>query len=153
MSFLYKLSYDKDTGHFTWVVGPLKGKRAGCMNKDGYWVIRVYGTLYYAHRLAYMKVNGTPPTLEIDHLNGVRDDNRWSNLREVTSTVNKQNVRAARSSNAHSGLLGVMKNGRNWAAQIIINGSRKCLGTYSTPEEAHQAYITAKRQHHEGCTV
>jgi hypothetical protein len=82
------------------------------------------------------------------------DDNRFENLREVTNSVNRQNLCKPHKSNK-VGLLGVSPtlSRRRFVAQINIDGEHVYLGTYSTPTEAHAAYVDAKRKHHAGCMI
>lgn len=65
-----------------------------------------------------------------------------------------QNQRRAHA-NSTSGFLGVHYKARNnkWAAQIQVNKKRKHLGLFDTPEEAHAAYLKAKRELHDTCTI
>lgn len=151
--------YDPLTGVLSWKKRP-HGKRdpslvAGYVNTVGYRVTMVAGKGYLNHRIAWLLTTGEWPTLEIDHLNGVRDDNRVCNLRESTSKLNKENVRKARASNKTSGLLGVSlyKRDGTYAAQITVDYRCTCLGRFATPEEAHQVYLEAKRRLHAGCTI
>ena len=86
--------------------------------------------------------------LQIDHINGVRCDNRFSNLREATAAENGQNQAVPRHNT--SGFMGVHWNRRagNWQARIMIAGRNKYLGYFDTPEAAHAAYCAAKAKHH-----
>lgn len=151
-----RLAYDLAAGHFCWRIAPAKqfpaGTRAGSHNSKGYVVIRTLGGLHLAHRLAWLFVHGAWPAGQIDHINGRRDDNRLSNLRDVSRSVNLQNQRRARSDNS-AGLLGVKRARKGFEARINANGRYLHLGTFETPAAAHAAYLAAKRQHHEGCTL
>lgn len=107
-----------------------------------------------AHRLAWLYMTGEWPKSEmVDHENTVRNDNRWSNLRDSTRTVNMENQRQAHKG-SQSGLLGVSPrpNGA-WVAQIQVSRKKLWLGEFSTPEQASTAYIEAKRRLHAGCTI
>jgi hypothetical protein len=145
--------YNEDTGVLCWRNPTRSTQRAGCKRKDGYLVIRINGSLYYAHRLVWLFVTGNWPNEFIDHINGNRADNRFSNLRDVSVKVNTQNQRAARKDNKTTRLLGVQRNHSGWQAVITVNGARLCCGTFNTPEAAHKAYIDAKRSMHEGCSI
>ena len=123
------------------------GTIAGGFNRKGYRIIRVDGRRYLASRLAWFYVHGRWPKDEIDHRNGVRDDNRLANLREASHSENQQNRRKAHKSNA-TGFLGVSPNEGKFRAQIKINGNRLHLGNFATPQEAHAAYVKAKRKLH-----
>ena len=153
------LSYTPETGEFVWRVdvgrhGRIKaGTIAGCLDGDGYLVIRIGGKLHRAHRLAVLHVTGEWPPAQVDHRFGIRHDNRWSELRDATSTINNQN-RAAQSRNA-TGFLGVefdRRSGR-YAARIMVERKRRNCGTFDTAEEAHAAYVAAKMDLHAGCVA
>lgn len=150
------LRYEPETGLFYWVKarpGVTNGKQAGCLQKtNGYVVIRIDRVLYLAHRLAYFYMHGVWPTNDIDHKFGNRSDNRIDYIRDVTKAVNGQNQRKPRKDNK-LGLLGVSKFRDKFHAQISINGKVTHIGYYNTPEEAHDAYIEAKRKNHEGNTL
>lgn len=109
---------------------------------------------YLAHRVAWLYVHSVWPSKDIDHINGDRGDNRIANLRDVPNSTNRENMRAARVDNA-SGYLGVHfhKQAKKWRARIQVSGKSRHIGLYDTPEEAHAAYVKAKRKIHEGCTI
>jgi len=88
----------------------------------------------------------------VDHRNGVRSDNRWDNLRDVTTATNMQNRRTANFNNA-SGLLGVSfdKRARKPFAQIMVSGKNIFLGWFDTSALAHAAYLKAKSIYHKDC--
>lgn len=129
------------------------GDVAGYQNHHGYVSIGVDSRSYSAHRLVWMYVYGEMPGGQIDHINGCRSDNRLANLRDVTPGENLQNQRSPRSNNK-SGLLGVTKYHNRWRATIKPPGKpTKYIGLYASKEEAHAAYLTAKRLHHKGNTL
>ena len=151
-----RLSYDPDTGVFTWKHDPTKsvqwngrhaGKRAGGPYNYGYWKIGIDQRGHHAHRLAWLIMTGELPPDDIDHRNGVRDDNRWSNLRLASRAENCQNICTPKHNT--SGLIGAFRNHNRWMSQIRVNGVTSYLGTYDTPEEAHRAYLDAKQRLHE----
>jgi hypothetical protein len=148
------IKYEPDTGHLIRLVTTSARARAGAVagTKNGRYVyVRVGGNIVLAHRLAWLWMTGMWPEHEIDHKNGNGRDNRWENLRDVTSAVNKQNQRIARSS---TGLLGVSKRrgkyNKTYVAHIQVDRRNIYLGDFRTPEEAHAAYIEAKRKWHPG---
>jgi len=162
----YLAHYDAETGVLSSLRarGRLKpGDALGSLKKgngrgdgSGYLCTTIDGKKYYVHRLAWYYVTGMWPTYEIDHEDTVRTNNRWSNLRDLPRAVNAQNIRTARSDNKFSGLLGVSQAHQKEAkfcATIRLNGVRKHLGTFPSAEEAHQAYLSAKRKLHTGCTI
>lgn len=151
------LHYEPDTGVFTWLVmrgkNRTQGMRAGCKRGDGYWIIRIGGVSYLAHRLALLYVHGRWPDHLVDHINGKPWDNRLANLREADYLLNVQNKTDLRSYGA-SGVLGVKVTAQGrFQARIGHKGEERCLGTYATAEEAQAVYLAAKRRLHEGCTI
>lgn len=150
------LHYDADAGVFTRLVqrGGLgrPGSRPNTLSNYGYPLIGVDGVLYLAHRLAWLYVRGEWPVGYLDHINGVKTDYRICNLRDATQHVNMQNLRKPTRLN-RSGYLGVCRNHNRFRATIKIDGKQKFLGNFDSAEEAHAAYLEAKRKHHEGCTI
>lgn len=150
-----ELHYDPETGLFTRLRnignGIKEGHIFGC-NSRGYLVGTVRRVMYANHRLAWFYVYGVWPTGDIDHINGIKSDNRIQNLRDVSKTLNQHNQRKAHSQNS-TGVLGVRPRGNRFSARIVINRKDKHLGCFDTAEAAHEAYLAAKRQMHEGCTI
>ena len=126
-----QLKYNPITGKFIWLQNKTRvnfGDDAGCLCGNGYVLIRVCGTKHAAHRLAWLYMTGDWPKGQIDHINGVRGDNRWANLRHVTGAENSRNAKR-RVDNA-SGITGVcwdIEAGR-WASHISDNGRFIKLG-------------------------
>lgn len=150
------LRYDQETGVFTWLIAVNRnikvGDLAGGKNANGYIRVCVRGRSYYAHRLAWFYMNGEWPKGEIDHRDGDSSNNRWKNLRELEHSLNLQNQRKA-SSNNQTGLLGVSPSRGRFRATIKLDGRAKFLGRFDSAEEAHAAYVKAKRDLHPGCTI
>lgn len=152
------LTYDPLTGIFKWKKTPRRGRSihstVGTVNKDGYLIIRVEGERIMAHRLAWAFHYGRFPEGEIDHRNGIRDANWVKNLRETVHVVNQQNQRKAHA-NSKTGLLGASlhKASGKYRSQIRVDGKQTLLGLFATPEEAHEAYLRAKRKLHAGNTL
>jgi hypothetical protein len=136
------LSYDTDTGKFTWLVRrsskAFPGDEAGSIQTAGYRQIVVDRRTYVAHRLAWFYHFGEWPADQLDHINGIRDDNRIANLRPANQHVNNHN--AARRPDASSGARGVAqyKLGK-WRAHITVYGTRLHLGVFRSLEEAVRA--------------
>ena len=110
----------------------------------------MFGKTHQAHRIVWQLHNGQiPDGLQIDHINGIKDDNRIENLRLDVNKENPQNISEPQCNNT-SGYLGVSWNEREkkWRAQIMVKGKRKYLGLYDTKEEAYEAYLAAKRDLH-----
>lgn len=145
------LDYDDVSGIFTWKYRPeygalwntrFCGKVAGQPHPHGYWNITVDGCVYRAHRLAWVYFYGDvlDQDTEVDHKNRRKSDNQINNLRLATKSQNAANGIGK----SRSGLpKGVERNKARFIARIMINRSRRCLGTYDTPEEAHVAYMRA----------
>lgn len=139
------LTYDPDTGVFTRrgisaKLGSLRsvGSVTGSVSKStGYVRITVDYKGYLAHRLAWLYMTGEWPVI-IDHINGVKSDNRWCNLRECTTAQNACN-QPAKITN-QSWFKGVCKVGERWKASIKVNGKSEHIGTFSSPELAAEAY-------------
>lgn len=151
------LSYDKYTGAFTWAKSRKKctnGKAiCGTANSNGYLRVGIDGVRYTLHRLAWFYVYGEIPKNDIDHINGVRTDNRILNLRSVTRSTNLENIRSAKGHNKSTGILGAYRHRDKFTSRIQVRGKSFHLGMFDTKEAAHEAYITAKRAMHEGSTL
>lgn len=153
------LSYDDTTGLFRWLVKPSPriplGAVAGTKSVHGYIVIKVGAKYHRAHRLAWLYVHGDWPEQLIDHINGVRDDNRIVNLRPASGSINTQNRRVASAKKKSCDKLGVyrLKPYGRFNARLRIGGRDIYLGTFCSAEQAHEAYVAAKRVHHAGCTI
>lgn len=143
------LTFQPDTGLFTWKATL---RRAGSVNGSGYVQIKIDGRIYLAHRLVVLFVEGVWPSQQVDHIDGDRQNNRPSNLRQVSAAANSQNRRRARCDSS-TGFLGVERSGSGFQARITIKGKKKGLGSFETAVEAHQVYLLAKRERHEGCTI
>lgn len=148
-------NYNSETGIFTRLVsarGAKAGDIAGYTKSGRYVKIPIDSSDYRVHRLAWLYVHGAWPTGHIDHINGNPHDNRIENLRDVGRDINMQNQRKARSDNK-LGVLGVVRSYGGFRAQIKVSGKKRCLGTFPTPDQAHTAYLDAKRVLHPGNTL
>lgn len=161
------LSFDDPTGIFTWKERPLsafqagkfrtaeskflewnkryKNQQAGTINKKGYLVIQLDGKLYLAHRLAWFYSTGEWPN-QIDHSNGVKTDNRPTNLKNVTASQNSKNLKLSK--NNTSGTKGVSwhKKAQKWIATLRVRGEYKYLGLFESFEEAKRVYQMAAKE-------
>lgn len=153
------LSYSPETGEFRWIQTATRrvpaGSIAGTKKISGKPIsIRIDGKHYQAHQLAWFYVHGVWACSEIDHKNGDSSCNAINNLRPVTRNGNMQNERKARRTNKRSGLLGAYRGARGrWFSSICVDNKPQYLGTFDTPELAHEAYLTAKRALHQTCTI
>lgn len=140
-----ELHYDPETGVFTRLVskGNTKvGDVAGSVDTKGYLRVLFKGRREKLHRLAVLYMTGRMPIAQVDHEDGVKDNNRWSNLREMDNEGNASN-RVRSNSNNSLGMLGVHRCKNKYRAAF----KGKCLGLHDTPEEAQQAYETAKENY------
>lgn len=150
------LDYDNVSGIFTWRVtksNKKSGEVAGSINRWGYIVIGIDRQIYNAHRLVWLYAHGELPSGHVDHINGIKTDNRIVNLRHVSCSENQHN-QTRLSANNRSGFKGVSfyKPNGKWRAQIGLRGKRLYLGQYNTAEEAYSAYQAAKISYHpKGC--
>jgi hypothetical protein len=140
------LEYDPETGQFARKMA--RGRRpysghAGSVNSDGYVQIFLMGRIHKAHRLAWLYVYGEWPSGQIDHIDGVRTNNRISNLRVATNQQNSANRRRAK--NNTSGFKGVSRYASmaKWHAQIWVNGRPINLGFFDDIDNARDAYASA----------
>lgn len=155
------LRYDPETGLFIRRVSVTSAGRAGAIAgsvyRNGYRVIAIEKKDYAAHRLAWFYVHGEwpPAGAHVDHINGVKDDNRIENLRIASASMNSQNQRQPHADKVSCKLIGATwdKMYGNWKAQLTYKKKTIYLGRFKTAEEAHQAYIDGKRRIHEGCTL
>lgn len=134
--------YDPETGDVE-----QHGRIAGYIMKSGYRLLSVNKQRIYAHRLIWALMTGEWPKGEIDHINGSKSDNRWSNLRPANRIENARNQTVTTKN--HSGFKGVSFHTRvgRWRAVIEADGRHVHLGYFDTPEEASSVYKAAAEQH------
>jgi len=149
------LRYDPRTGVFTWMERPLShfktrfawamwndkysGKRAGMKSKLGYIIIKLDGSAFKAHRLAWKIHTLKDPIGVIDHINGFEHDNRIENLRDVDFDENMRNRKTSKANS--SGVQGVnfCKSSNKWIAQISVKSKRLRIGSFDRKEDAIMA--------------
>jgi len=151
------LDYDPKTGIFRWKwrydvpkewnkrwAGKVAGTKAG----NGYWHIKINYELFLGHILAWVYVTGEWPKEEIDHRNGHKSENWFSNLREGSKNQNMQNVVPHRGGT--SKYLGVSWHAQRskWTARICIDRQKYYLGLFDTEEDAYAVYLAAKKRLH-----
>lgn len=156
-SLRHSVTYDPATGQFfrkkasgTAHIGDI----AGWQEKTGYIKLSINGKKYYAHRCAFLFVNGAWPDGVVDHIDGNKSNNAWSNLREVSHALNLQNLKRARSDNKE-GLLGVHfhKGAKKFTASICVAGKSYYLGLFDSAQAASDAYMVKKRLLHKCNTL
>lgn len=138
-----RFAYDPSTGDLTWKIAFANvkvGDMAGWINKSsGYRIIKIRKRDFRVHRIIFAIMTGQWPAECIDHINGDRSDNRWSNLREATNTQNLWNK--APNKNSRTGIRGVhySKSSRGWVAKIGHQKKVIHLGVFSCIEQARAA--------------
>jgi hypothetical protein len=149
------LSYNKNSGELTWLPrdgnswfnGQYAGRAAfNRKNSAGYLVGQIKGSHFKAHRVAWCLHYGEWPDGFIDHINGIRDDNRIENLRSVDHSTNCRN-RGMYSTNT-SGFTGVSfdKRSGKWRAGYRKNNRYHELGYYNCPTAAAVAVAKARSE-------
>ena len=136
------IRYEPETGKLYWrktTRATAAGSEAGCVRAHGYRSITVDGIPYYAHRLAWFYVYGTWPIHHVDHKNGDRDDNRISNLDDVTPSRNYHNTTKLGPNNT-TGYRGVTRYGDKFIAQGMIERKLHVISMRDTAEEAAEDY-------------
>lgn len=143
------LDYEPETGLFKWKrrrgrIAP--GEIAGTKDSHGYCQIAIDYRTYRAHRLAWLYMHGRLPTGDIDHINGNPLDNRISNLRDVSRSVNLRNRHRA-GSHSKVGVVGVSQSRNSFCARIKSpDGEHIFLGVFETKDAASAAYMKARQQ-------
>jgi len=144
------VEYDAETGVFTRLTSPARRVKVGDVfgNKhraSGYMQGMIEGKRYTMHRLVWLYVHGVFPEEEVDHINGVRADNRLANLRSVSHKENSRN--AQKPTNNTSGVVGVYwdKDCQKWRARIKVDYVTKNLGVFACLLDAVDARKSAER--------
>ena len=137
-------SYNPLTGALFWRVRRSSQTRmdvpAGGIDSRGYRSVHLNGFQIRSHRLVWAWVTGTDPDqVQIDHKDQNKVNNRIWNLRLCTDTQNRANI---------LGMKGWCRANGRYKARLIHNGKAMYLGTYDTPEEAHAAYLSARKRLH-----
>lgn len=115
---------------------------------NGYLISHVRKHRIPAHRAVWAFHNGEWPAGEIDHINGIRDDNGIENLRVATRNQNNRNRGAGK--NNTSGYKGVSfhRQTGKWRSAIWVNSKRKSLGLFHDAHDAYKAYCAAAIEYH-----
>lgn len=142
------LDYNPETGIFTWkasgkarFIGKPAGRIDAGRKRSGYHRIKFRKRFLSAHRLAWMHVHGEWPEGEIDHINGIRHDNRLVNLRLATRQVNSHNRHGTKGYYFH-------KPSKKWRALMYVDKRQIHLGSFNDESSARDAHLKAKRIHH-----
>jgi len=136
-------SYDPLTGHLTRIAPTVRsngrmhrqgiGKRVGSPTRSGYVQVGFNGRAVLAHRIIWLMQTGKWPDLQIDHINGIRNDNRLANLRVVSNAQNQYNrhKKVGRDRHLPIGIYGVTRKGRPgmWYS-VNCYGAGKRMSTF-----------------------
>jgi len=155
---------DFETGELTWKTRDRKyfatkracstwnaryvGRCIQAVDSGKYLTTSIFDKTIRAHVIIWALKTGEWPTLTIDHINGVRSDNRVENLRCVSRSQNSKNQKI--STYNKSGVVGVsfMQTTGKWRAYISYDGSgQKWIGSFATLGEARDARIEAQKMH------
>jgi hypothetical protein len=148
-----KFRHDEMTGILFWTdnsrmsdgrKSKCAGKPAGTIKPNGYIYVHVFKKILMAHRIIWALHHGHDPhPLDIDHVNGIRHDNRILNMRLATTMQNCRNKKLYRTNN--SGMPGVRWKKNKWQVRISIDGMSRALGTYSNKIYAGVVYARAAK--------
>lgn len=135
--------YDMNTGILTWAefrnAKALKNSPVGCLNSKGYLVTNIKNKNYFVHRLIWLYVYGEIPKI-VDHINGIKNDNRLVNLRNCTIAESAKNKGLF--VNNKTGYKGVSfcNRAKKYQVSCKVNGIKKWLGYFTDPKLASDAY-------------
>lgn len=139
-TLLRKAKYDPDTG--VWI-SLRTGKRLGIQKSDGYWIVKVDSVKYRSARLAWFYMTGNWPKEYVDHINRIRNDDRWINIREATAKENRANSNApppprrlVKEGIFYGGDVWFRAERNKWRARVRKDNRRYCVGHFNTEEEA-----------------
>lgn len=162
------LDYDPETGILTWRHRPSElftdnrlhpaervcrgwntryaNKKAGNPTYQGYVKVNLGNRTVRAHIIIWLWMTGVLPSMDIDHVDLNKSNNRWTNLRLATRSQNQSNTRK-RVDNI-SGYKGVCREprGGKWRAQIQWKNEKHFLGLHDTKEAASAAYNEAAQR-------
>ena len=142
-------SYDSATGLLYWKSDRANGKvKAGSLasklqSNSGYLIVSINSSYFFAHRIVWQMFKGNIPEL-IDHIDGNKENNMLSNLREATKQSNSANRNL--NSNSSTGYRGVTKIKSRYRATIGFKGTRYDLGMFDTALDAHLTYESKSKE-------
>lgn len=137
------LKYDESSGIMVWIKSPngtknKVGYTAGYVEKTGYLRLRFDRKNHSVHRVAWLLYYGVWPSKNIDHINGIKHDNRIINLRDISTIENAGNLKRHR--NGFFNGVTYHKKNKKWRARISIKGKTEHIGYFKTEIEAKNAY-------------
>lgn len=145
------LHYSPDTGIFTRIYSASPNAKIGhqysCVGSNGYINIRIQYKNRLAHRLAWLYIYGEWPKEQIDHINGIKTDNRICNLRQANNSQNNLNIGIQKNNTSGYKCVAWIKHAKKWRASCWYNNKNKFLGYFSTAEQASEAYEAFAKLH------
>lgn len=138
--------YDPDTGYLWWTKrgnGRQTDRPVGTLDNHGYLRTQIKRKPFKMHRLAWFLYHGVWPKKYIDHINGVKNDNRIENLREATQSENQGNMKIRKGGTSMYKGVSWSKRYGKWQAQIGVKYRTINLGYYDNEEEAALVYNKA----------
>jgi len=142
-------SYDNELGVLRWKNptnrSVLRGSVVGSLHSSGYMFTTIARKMFSIHRLIFILHHGYNPENDIDHINGIKNDNRIENLREVSVICNLRNSKLSKLN--RSGVKGVYwkPSSKRWVAEICDNYKSHFLGYYKDLVEASYARLAAEQ--------
>ena len=145
--------YDYKDGELYWKINtdgkrPIGSKAGGDrLNSDGRKSVSVYGKRYPASRVIFLHQHGYLPFM-VDHINGIKTDNRIENLRPATYPENNRNARIRLDNSSGCKNVSWAKDRKKWSVAIRVNRKRKYLGCYDDLELADLVAHEARDKYH-----
>ena len=162
------LDYDPETGALTWRErdpccfpegkngkawnaskwnGRFAGKRAFTTKMaSGHLSAGLFGKTRFAHRVVWKWMTGEDPKT-VDHINGDPTDNRWSNLRSVSQTINSRNCKISKNNTSGANGVRLDKRRSTWVASITVDRRKKYIGEFPDYKQAVKARRAAEKAH------
>lgn len=130
------------------------GEKAGRTTKKGYWRVSLNCSDYLCHRLVWIMHNGKIPNgMQIDHINGIKWDNRIENLRLANNSQNKNNLNLRKNNKSgHKGVSWKQAN-KKWQVSIMVNGKNKYIGIFSEKKDAINSYVENSIKYHKKFSI
>lgn len=127
-------NYDPETG----IISRKNGFSKISTHPSGYVKATFKSRYFAAHVLAWVIMKKEWPSYDIDHINRIKHDNRWENLRIATCSENRMNTTPSIVNK--TGYKGVYKHKGKYRAVTYFKYKQFYLGQFDTPEEAAKAY-------------